>query len=95
MSCRKCHVKLCSRNALFRHLDREIHVVQSEDDNNHNNISEHVIRITSDRGTKKLTKAERRQRQLAHHRRQNEEDVNNIDDWMMNRGWTKNDDEKD
>ena len=49
-----------------------------------NTISGHMNRITSDRGTKKLTKAEKRQRQLTHHRRQDEEEVNNIDGWMKN-----------
>ena len=30
---RQCHMKFESRNALFRHLDRENLIVRSEDDN--------------------------------------------------------------
>ena len=52
--CGKCHARFESRNELFRHIDKEGHVVGS--DGEEENI-EHINRVASGRGRKKAGEA--------------------------------------
>ena len=82
MSC-----KFDSHNDLFKHMNQEGHVVASDGKDNDN---EHVNRVESSRGRKKVSRSDRRHKQLYIHRNQNIEKVDNIDEWMESHGWEKN-----
>ena len=66
--CGQCQAKFDSHNDLFKHLDKEGHMNISDDKNIDH---EHTNRVASERGRKKASRGDRRQRQLCIHQQQN------------------------
>ena len=73
------HASFNSRNELFRHIDKEGHVVGS--DGEEENV-EHINRMASGRGRKKASRGVRNYNKLIIHRNENLEEVNDIGDWL-------------
>ena len=86
-TCGTCHAKFNSRNEMFRHMDQEGHVVDSDGEEEN---EEHVHRVASGRGQRKITRGARKYNKLIIHRNENIEEVNDIGDWLESHGW-KND----
>ena len=74
-TCSRCHTKLGSRKDLFKHLDREGHMVISDCDGNND---EHINRVASKRGLRELCRSDRRFKHLSDHQQQNMDEVDNI-----------------
>ena len=60
-TCGRCHAKFNSCNDLFKHMNRKGHIVASDGEDNDN---EHINRVASSRGRKKISRSERKDKQL-------------------------------
>ena len=86
-TCGRCHTSFNSRNEMFRHIEKEGHIVGSNGEEEH---VKHINRVVSGRGRKKASRGVRNYNKLFIHRNQNLEEVNDINDWMTSHGWNKN-----
>ena len=82
----RCHAKFNSRNELIEHLEEENHMVISEGDED-----EHINKVANKRSGRKLSRSDRKLKQLSIHKQENFEEVGTIVDWMKSHGWEKYD----
>ena len=82
--CGRCHAKFGTSNEFFKHWEEKNHMVISEGDED-----DHINRSANKRGSRKLSRSDRKFWQLSIHKQENFEEVGSIGDWLRSHGWEK------
>ena len=80
--CGRCHARFGTHSQLFKQSEEHNHMVISEGDED-----DHINRSANKRGSRKISRSDRKFRQLSIHKQENFEEVGSIGDWLRSHGW--------